>query len=270
MDSIQTLWETYQADILRIALQVAAAVIILIVGFRLIAWLSKRVQRLLEARDLEVSVVSFLTSFLSIGLKVLLLLSIAGMFGIAVTSFVAVLAALAFAVGLALQGNLGHFASGILLLTFRPFKVGDFIITQGYGGTVKDIHIFNTILTTLDNRNVIVPNGAVLGGPIENLTANPERRLDMTFGIGYGDDIDLTRSTLQEIVSGHENILADKGIDIWVKELADSSVNFAVRAWVKTENYWPTYFQIHEQVKKAFDERSISIPFPQRDVHLYQ
>lgn len=270
MDSIQTLWETYQADILRIALQVIAAVIILIVGFRLIAWLSNRVQRLLEARKLDISVVGFLTSLISIGLKVLLLLSIAGMFGLEVTSFVAILGALAFAVGLALQGNLGHFASGILLLTFRPFKVGDFIITQGHGGTVKDIQIFNTVLTTLDNRNVIIPNGAVMGGPIENLTANPERRLDMTFGIGYGDDIDKTRSTLKEIVEGHENILVDKGIDIWVKTLADSSVNFAVRAWVKTENYWPTHFQLQEQVKKTFDERGISIPFPQRDVHVYQ
>lgn len=270
MELLQNYWEQYQPEILRIALQVLLALVILIVGFRLIGWLAKRVRRMLDARQFDISVTGFITSFVSIGLKVLLLLSIAGMFGLEVTSFVAVLGALAFAVGLALQGNLGHFASGILLLTFRPFKVGDFIITQGYGGTVKEIQIFNTILTTLDNRNVIIPNGAVMGGPIENLTANPERRLDLTFGIGYGADIDRARAVLQEVVSAHPNVLVDKGIDIWVKNLGDSSVDFAVRAWTATADYWPTHFQLHEQVKKAFDANGISIPFPQRDVHLYQ
>ena len=270
MELLASYWENYEADILRILMQVLAAIVILLVGFQLISWLSRRIRNLLEARQLDISVARFLTSFVSIGLKILLLLIIAGMFGLEVTSVVAVLGALAFAVGLALQGNLGHFASGILLLTLRPFKVGDFIVTQGYGGTVKEIQIFNTILTTLDNRNVIIPNGAVMGGPIENLTANPERRLDLTFGIGYGDDIDLARTVLLEVVSAHPNILADKGIDIWVKNLGDSSVDFAVRAWTLTPDMWPTNFQLHEQVKKAFDERGISIPFPQRDVHLFQ
>jgi small conductance mechanosensitive channel len=186
---------------------------------------------------MDISVAGFLSSFLSIGLKTLLLLSIVGMLGVQTTSFIAILSALSLAVGLALQGNLGHFASGILLLTFRPFKVGDFITADGYSGTVKDIQVFNTILTTLDNRLIILPNGNVMGNAIENMTAQGFRRMDLTFGIGYSDDIDKARETIKSVVEATPGIDLEKGVDILVKKLNDSSVDFAVRAWAANADF---------------------------------
>ncbi|MCB0798701.1 MAG: mechanosensitive ion channel, partial [Chitinophagales bacterium] len=168
------------------------------------------------------------------------------------------------------QGNLSHMAAGIMILFFRPFRVGDFIVTQGYSGTVKEIQIFNTILTTLDNRVIIIPNGAITSGPLENLTANPERKVPMTFGISYRGDIDNARSVIQQVADGCEHILHDQPVDIFIESLGSSSVNFTVRPWCKSEHYWDVFFYMHEQVKKAFDANSISIPFPQMDVHVQQ
>ncbi len=249
--------------------KVIGAILTLIIGFWVIGRIIKILDRTMEKREFDPTIRPFLRSLLSIGLKVLLLLSVASMFGIETTSFVAIFGALAFAIGLALQGNLGHMASGILLLVFKPFRVGDFIVAQGYSGTVKEIQIFNTILTTLDNRIIIIPNGAISSGPIENLTAPVERKVDLTFGIGYGDDIDKARSIIKQVIENTPNVLLDKGYDILVKELADSSVNFAVRVWVKCENYWPVYFHMQEHIKKEFDKAGVGIPFPQMDVHVH-
>lgn len=254
--------------VLEYAPMVVGAIITLIIGFWIAGFIAKKARKGMEKRNLDPSLVPFLTSLIGIGIKIMVLLSAAGMFGIEVTSFVAIFSALAFAIGLALQGNLSHLAAGILILFFRPFKVGDFIVTQGYSGTVKEIQIFNTILTTLDNRIIIIPNGAITSGPIENITANPMRKVPMTFGIGYADDIDKARSVIESVAKGCDKIDHTQPVDIFVSELADSSVNFAVRPWVKTEDYWAVYFYMHEEIKKAFDKEGVGIPFPQMDVHV--
>ena len=250
--------------------KLAGAILTLIIGFWIAGRITNVVKRTMEKRDLDPSLRPFLASMVSILLKVLVLLSAASMFGIEVTSFVAILGAAAFAVGMALQGTLGHLASGVLILTFKPYKVGDFVIMQGYSGTVKEILPFNTILTTLDNRIIIVPNGAVTSGPIENLTTLGERKLDLTFGIGYDDDIDKAKETIAEVVKDCPGYMADRGHEIMVRALADSSVNFAVRFWTTTGDYWTAFFYMQEHIKKAFDAKDIGIPYPQMDVHLNQ
>lgn len=248
--------------------KVVGAIITLIVGFWIAGFLSNLVKRKLGKLKVDESLIPFLSSVLGIGLKLLVLLSAASMFGIEVTSFVAIFGALAFAIGMALQGNLSHMAAGILILFFKPFKVGDFIVTQGYSGTVKEIQIFNTILTTLDNRVIIIPNGSITSGPIENLSANDKRKVPMTFGIGYPDNIDKAREVIQNVANSCPQIDHEMPVDIFVSELADSSVNFAVRPWCKTEDYWTVYFYMHENIKKEFDKSGVGIPFPQMDVHM--
>ena len=267
---LSQLWEDYQPVLLAIGVRVVAAFFILVIGFYLVNWLVRQVAKLMEKRNMDISVSGFLTSFLGIGLKVLLILSIVGMFGVETTSFIAILSAFSLAVGLALQGNLGHFASGILLLTFRPFKVGDLIGTGKYVATVKEITVYHTVLQAVDNRLIISPNGKVMGEAIENYTAQGVRKLDMTFSIGYGDDIDKARDVIRSVVEETPNILLDRGIDIFVRTLNDSSVDLACRAFAENANYWGAFIYLNEHVKKAFDREGITIPFPQRDVHMYR
>jgi len=254
--------------LIQYAPKVAGALVTIIIGFWLSGYIARMVRRRMENAEMDASLIPFISSILSIGLKILVLLSAASMFGIEVTSFIAIFSALAFAIGMALQGNLSHMAAGILILFFKPFRVGDFIVTQGYSGTVNEIQIFNTILTTLDNRIIIIPNGTITSGPIENLTANAVRKVPMTFGISYSDDIDKAREVLKRVAESCPQIDQSQPIDILVSELADSSVNFAVRPWCKTEDYWVVYFYMHENVKKEFDKEGIGIPFPQMDVHI--
>ncbi len=256
--------------VLGYAPKVLGAIITLIIGFWLAGIISKKVKKTLEKREVDKSLTPFLTAIVSIGLKGLVLISAASMFGFEVTSFVAIFGALAFAIGMALQGNLSHMAAGILILFFKPFKVDDFIVTNGYSGTVSEISIFNTILTTLDNRIIIIPNGTITASPLENLTKNAIRKVPMTFGISYGDDIDKARSVIEKVVKSCPQILHDKDTDIFVSELADSSVNFAVRPWCKTEDYWTVNFFMHENIKKEFDKNDIGIPFPQMDIHMHK
>jgi len=265
---IDVLWTTYQPILLAIGIKVIVGLGLLIVGFWLINWLTRTAERVMQKRAMDVSVMGFVTKFLGVGLKVLLILSIAGMFGVQTTSFIAVLSALTLAVGLALQGNLGHFASGILLLTFRPFRVGDVIATGGYTAVVKEIQIFHTILNAVDNRLIYIPNGKVLGDAIENLTSQGFRKLDLTFGIAYSDDIDLARSTIRSVVEQAPGILLDRDIDIFVRTLNDSSVDLGCRAWTASPDYWPALIYLNEHVKKALDANGLSIPFPQMDVHV--
>ncbi len=260
--------EEIKLMVIKYAPNVLGALLTLIIGFWLSSFLSRKFKKVLAKRDVDASLIPFLTSIISVGLKALVLLSAASMFGIQVTSFVAILSALAFAIGLALQGNLSHMAAGIVILLFKYYKVGDFIEVNGESGTVKEIQIFNTLLVTLDNHLVIVPNGTILSGAIENFSAFDERQMLMTFGIGYDDDIDKAKEVLQNIADAHEPILHDKGIMIFVSELADSSVNLAFRAWVKSEDYWSSMRAITETVKKEFDKHDIGIPFPQMDLHL--
>ncbi len=248
--------------------KVVGAILTLVIGFWIIKRLTKALAKYFKRKNFDETIEPFLLSLVNVGLKVVLLLAVAQMFGIETTSFVAIFGALAFAIGLALQGNLSHMAAGILILIFRPFKVGDYIVAQGYEGTVKEIQIFSTILVTLDNRIIIIPNGAITSGPIENLTAPGERKVPMVFGIGYPDDIDKARTIIQQVADACPHINHDKPVDIFILELADSSVNFAVRPWCKTEFFWDVHFYMHEQIKKEFDKAGIGIPFPQMDVHL--
>ncbi|MEZ4943116.1 MAG: mechanosensitive ion channel [Saprospiraceae bacterium] len=248
--------------------KIVGAILTLTIGLWLINWLTGRIKAALKLRGVEESVRPFIASLISVGLKVMLLLSVAGMFGIETTSFIAILSALVFAIGLALQGSLGHFASGVLVLIFKPYKVGDLVTIDGTTGNVEEIQVFNTLLLTPDNRRVIIPNGIVTSGKIINNTSPGKIRVDMTFGISYSDDIDRARQVIQEAADSCPLILKDIPVDIFVSELADSSVNFAVRPWCKSEQFWDVYFYMHEHIKKGFDKSGVSIPFPQMDVHL--
>ncbi|MCO6476241.1 MAG: mechanosensitive ion channel [Phaeodactylibacter sp.] len=265
---LNAILEQVQGFLAKYALDAIGAILTLIIGFWVIGWITRMVKGAMEKRGIEVSLRQFLASIVNIGLKVLLLLSVASMFGMEVTSFIAIFSALAFAVGLALQGNLANFASGVLILIFKFYKVGDFIEAQGHAGTVKEIQIFHTVLQLLDNSLVIIPNGQVTSGPIRNYTIEGYRRHDATVGIGYDDDIDKAKGVIEEVLKATPNVELDMGYDIFVKELADSSVNFSVRFMATNENFWPAYRHFIEQIKKEFDRNDIGIPYPQMDVHL--
>lgn len=248
--------------------KVVGAILTLVIGFMVIGWIVGMVRKTMQKRDFDPTITPFLTSLLSVGLKVMLLLSVAGMFGVETTSFIAIFSAMAFAIGMALQGSLGHFASGVMLLIFKPYRVGDLVDLGGQVGVVEEIQVFNTVLKTPDNKKVIVPNGVVTGGIITNISGQGEIRVDMTFGIGYDDDIDKARDIIHQVAQRCPQVLKDKDVDVLVSELADSSVNFAVRPWAKSEHYWDVFFFMHENIKKEFDKANIGIPFPQMDLHV--
>ena len=262
-------FERLKVLLLGISPKIIGAIIVLIIGFWLAGFIARLSKRIMEKRDIDLSVRKFLASLINILIKVMVLISIAGVFGLETTSFVAVLGALAFAIGMALQGSLGHFASGILLLTFKPYKIGDLVeIGGGKTGVVEEIQIFNTILSTLDNKRIIVPNGVVTNNVITNISGQGIIGVELTFGIGYNDDIDKAKEIILKVGSECKHILKDPPQGVVVSQLGDSSVNLATRPFVKSENYWDTYFYMQENVKKAFDKEGISIPFPQMDVHL--
>jgi small conductance mechanosensitive channel len=249
---------------------VLLALITLFVGLWIIRILVKSFSKAMVKAKVDESLYKFLASLISILLKILLVISVASMLGIEATSFIAVLGAAGLAVGLALQGSLSNFAGGVLILLFKPFRVGDAIDAQGYVGKVHAIHVLNTILKTFDNKTIIIPNGSLANGNIVNFSTEETRRVDMTFGIGYGDDIKKAKAVLQRLVDSDERILKEPESMIAVSELGDSSVNFVVRVWCNSADYWGIYFDMQEKVKYEFDKEGISIPFPQRDVHLFQ
>jgi len=250
--------------------KVVGAIITLIIGFWLAGMITRVARRAMQKRGMDNTIIPFLCSLINVGIKILVLLSVAGMFGIETTSFVAIFGAMAFAIGMALQGSLGHFASGVMLLTFRPYAVGDLVDLGGNVGVVEEIQIFNTILMTPDNKRLIIPNGVVTGGVITNISGQGEIRVDMTFGIGYNDDIDKARSIMQDVIKTCPQVMKDKPVDIFVSELADSSVNFTVRPWANSAHYWDVYFFLNENIKKAFDKEGVSIPYPQMDLHQHK
>lgn len=245
------------------------AILTLLIGLWIIKLIVKGLEKAMARGKVDISLQKFLTSLLSILLKILLLISVASMVGIATTSFVAILGAAGLAVGLALQGSLANFAGGVLILLFKPFKVGDVIDAQGYVGKVHTIQVFNTILKTPDNKTIIIPNGPLSNGSITNFSTEEKRRVDMTFGIGYEDDIHKAKEILQRLANNDPRVLDDPEPQVVLSELGDSSVNFAMRVWCNAADYWGIYFEMHEKVKLAFDENGISIPYPQTDVHLY-
>lgn len=245
------------------------AIVIYIIGMWIIKMLSKGFNKFMEKREFDESLKPFLKSLFYNLLFVLLILSILTSVGIEVTSFIAILGAAGLAVGLALQGTLQNFAGGVIILTLRPFKVGDYIDGGGNSGTVKAISIFNTVLNTPDNKRVIIPNGALSNASITNFSAEETRRVDMVFGIGYDDDIKKAKEILVEMVNSDERILKDPAPVVNVGSLGDSSVNLNCRPWVNAADYWGVFFDFQENVKIRFDKEGISIPFPQRDVHIY-
>jgi len=248
--------------------KVIGALLTLIIGFWIIGMIVRGVKNLMNRNGVDATVQPFLGSLVSVGLKIMLLLSVAGMFGVETTSFVAIFGALAFAIGMALQGSLGHFASGVMLLTFKPYKVGDLVdIGGGNVGSVKEIGIFNTTLATLDNKRIIVPNGVVTGNVMTNISGQGEVGVELSYGIGYDDDIDKAKALILEVGKECPWILDEPKQGVVVAELGDSAVNLATRPFVKSEHYWDAYFYMQENVKKRFDKEGVSFPFPQMDVH---
>ena len=250
--------------------KVVLALITLMLGFWLIRRFGTGFAKLLAMRDVEPTLRKFLLNFLDVLLKIMLLVSVVGMVGVETTSFIAMLGAVGLGVGMALQGSLGNLAGGLLILFFKPYRVGDVIEVQGYTGRVREIHIFNTIMITYDNQKIVIPNGIISNGSIRNLFSEPTRRIDIVFGISYGDDILKVREVLQQVIARDDRILEEPKPEVLVSGHADSAIEISTRTWVDSENYWPVYFSLFEQVKLAFDEAGITIPFPQRDVHLFQ
>lgn len=248
--------------------KIAYAVVILIIGLLIIKGIANLFKKVLKKQKVDVSLRGFLTSVVGVTLKILLIITVISMLGVQMTSFIAIIGAAGLAVGLALQGSLANFAGGVLILLFKPYKVGDYIEAQGHTGIVKNIQIFNTTLKTLDNKLVIIPNGPLSNGSVVNYTAEPIRRVDLTFGIGYDDDIGKAKKVLQKIIDSNKTILKEPESFVRVGELGASSVDFTVRAWGKTEDYWDIYFYMQESVKEEFDKNNISIPYPQTDVHM--
>lgn len=252
------------------AFSLLMALLIFVIG----KWIVNRLVSLLgkvlrKVKGMDETLIKFLENIVYYVLMIVVLLSALGKLGVETTSFLAILGAAGLAIGLALKDSLGNFASGVMIILFKPFKVGDVVNAAGVTGSVSEVGIFNSVFITPDNQKIIIPNGAITSGSITNINANDTRRVDLVVGIGYGDDIKKAKEVLNDIVSSNEKVLVDKGITVAVSELADSSVNFVVRAWVKTPDYWDVKFGLTETVKLRFDAEGISIPFPQQDVHHY-
>jgi small conductance mechanosensitive channel len=248
--------------------RIAGSIAVLMFGFPIVNFIMNRISRQIEKRSpqLDTDVRAFLDRTLSLLLKVLVVITAIAILGVQTTSLAAAIGALGFAVGLALQGALGNLAAGILVLVFKPYSSGDWITAQGYSGTVQSIQLFSTIILTYDNHRVIIPNGSVVSGAIENFSLESVRRHNMIFGIGYQDNIAQARQILTDTVRKCPGFIEDRGLEVHVNELAESSVNFTVRFWTSNENFFPAKFYMQEQVKLAFDEQGIHIPFPQMEV----
>lgn len=249
-------------------IRVIGAIIIFVLGKWIAGLVTKIVKRLMENANVEETLVIFLGNLAYALLLTVVVLAALSQLGINTTSFIAILGAAGLAVGLALQGSLANFGAGVLLIMFQPFKTGDFVDAGGAMGAVEEINIFTTKLKTPDNRQIIVPNSNIVSSNITNFSAKDTRRVDLVFGVSYSDDLKKVKNELVEILSADKRILEDPEPVVAVSELADSSVNFVVRPWVKSSDYWDVYFDLQEKVKNRFDEKGISIPFPQQDIHI--
>lgn len=262
--------ETLVEGVSQFGLQIVAAIAVFMVG----RWLARRVSGLLERglqrAGTDPTLVGFFRNIVYFGLLIMVIIAAVGQLGVQTTSFIAVLGAAGLAVGLALQGSLANFAAGVLMIIFRPFKAGDFIDAAGTAGVVEEIELFTTKMRTPDNKTIIIPNAQITAGTITNFSARDTRRLDLVFGVSYGDDLDKVKRVINEVLAEEPRLLSEPEPLIGILELGDSSVNLAVRPWVQSSEYWPVFFALQEAMKKRFDQEGISIPFPQRDVHLYQ
>ncbi len=269
VDYLVDLSEAWLPVALQYGAQVTLALLTFLFGWWLINTLTAKVSSLLQRRQVDPTLHGFIGSLASVVLKVLLLVSVASMVGVETTSFIAVIGAAGLAIGLALQGSLANFAGGVLILLFRPFRVGEWIEAQGIAGTVNSIQIFHTVLKTGDNKTVVVPNGALSNGHITNFSREPRRRADINIGIDYSSDIKLARQILLEIAED-PRVLREPGPVVFVTGLGDSSVNLSLRVWVATADFWPVTFSFTEQAKERLTAAGVGIPFPQRVVHLVQ
>lgn len=263
-------WGEYLTSLaLEYAPKLAGAIVVWIIGAMVIKMIGKGVEKMMAKRDVDASLRPFLVGMTKTLLKVMLVITILGMLGIEMTSFIAILGAAGLAIGMALSGTLQNFAGGVMILIFKPFKVGDVIEAQGHTGSVREIQIFNTILMTPDNQKIIIPNGGLANGSMKNITTEATRRVDWTIGIGYGDNADKAKEVLMAMMKEDDRIMAEPAPFVAISELADSSVNFAVRGWVNTPDYWGVYFDLNEKVYKRFESEGLNIPYPQMDVHVH-
>jgi len=249
---------------------ILGAIITFIVGWWLIKVVLKILVKVLEKTNIEESLIGFLRTLSDFMLKMILVITTLSMVGVDMTPFFAILGGMAIAVGLALKDSLGNFAAGVMILLFKPFKVGDYIETSGVSGTVMEIQIMSTLLKTPDNKHIIIPNGTVVTSVITNYSREETRRLNLVFGVGYESDMEKVRSLLKEIVESDERVLQDPAPQILMSELADSSVNFTVRMWTKANDFWTVNFDMNEKIFKVFNDNDINIPYPQTDVHIHQ
>jgi small conductance mechanosensitive channel len=250
-------------------LNLVKAIIIFYVGKMIVGLLVRGMRKVMRRQKIDTTLETFVSNLVRMVLMVIVVIAAIGALGIQTTSFIAIFGAAGLAVGLALQGSLSNFASGVLIVLFRPYRVGDFVEAAGISGAVVEVQILTTVLKTGDNKQIIVPNGQIMDIIITNYSANDTRRVDMVIGVSYDDDLDKVRATLEELVAAEDRILDDPACMIAVSELADSSVNFVIRPWVKTSDYWGVMFDMTEAIKKRFDKEGIAFPFPQQDVHLH-
>lgn len=268
MENVNTYWDQYSPLIVEYGTDLIYALVVLLIGLWIVKIITGSVKKMMLKSKMDDSLVPFLSSLVNTILKVMVVISALGMLGIEMTSFIAILGAAGLAVGMALSGTLQNFAGGVMILIFKPFKVGDFIDAQGHMGVVKEIQIFNTILNTPDNKIIIIPNGGLSTGSMTNFSTMDTRRVDWTFGIGYGDDVDKAEQVLGKLIADDKRIMKDPEPFIAVSELADSSVNLVVRVWVNAADYWGVFFDMNKKVYQTFDKEGLNIPFPQMDVHL--
>ncbi|NOQ74852.1 MAG: mechanosensitive ion channel [Crocinitomix sp.] len=262
-------WTGFWDKVIEYGTSIAIALAVLVIGMMIVKRISKVVSKLLQKKEYDASLQGFLVSMVSITLRILVVLTALSQLGIEMTSFIAIIGAAGLAIGMAFSGTLGNFAGGIMILIFRPYKVGDYIVAQDVEGSVLDIQIFNTILLTLDQKKVILPNGPVANGTITNITHQKTRRVDFTVGIAYGDNYDDAKAILQKFVDEDDKIIKEGENFIGLVSLGDSSVNLTVRVWCTLENYWDVYFKMNERIYKEFGQAGLNIPFPQMDVHVH-
>ena len=264
----QDLLSTVMDFAVEYGLKVVGGIAFLIIGLWIAKLITKSVKKVMVKQNTDEALVGFVGSLLSMGLKALVVISAMTMFGIEMTSFIAILGAAGLAIGLAMQGTLQNFAGGALILLFKPYKIGDYISVQGHDGVVQEIQIFNTILVSVDNKTIIIPNGGISTSSMTNFSTQATRRVDWSFGVAYGSDFKIIKDIIQGVLDADERILKDPQTFIGLGEMADSSVNFTTRAWVKGADYWGVYFDINKEIYAAFNAKSIEIPFPQVDVHM--
>ena len=266
--SAQDLISMLIKDIVNFGLRILIALVLLAVGRWIIRWIRRVMRNMMTRREVDPSLRGFLSSMVNITLTLFLIIIIIGILGIDTTSFIAVFASAGLAVGMALSGTLQNFAGGVMILIFKPFKVGDFIEAQGQSGSVKEIQLLNTVINTPDNKTILIPNGSISTGIINNYSKEATRRLDWTFGIAYGDDYDRAKRTILEMLEADPRVLKSPAPFVALNSLGDSSVNILARAWVSSGDYWDLFFDMNERVYKRFAEVGLNIPFPQLDVHL--